>query len=124
MEGKARERKETDRIRKELNGIKMEVNLNGYRMDMERMKSRESKLAASNSVQGDCKKHFSGLVGLDHFIGEEREGMEELETQQRKEHRKKWKQHWKRKWIGKELGRNTRNEKNEMEWTWSTLGKE
>ena len=43
------------------------------------MTSRESKLAASNSVQGDYQKHMSGF-----FNREERNGMEKMEAQKRK----------------------------------------
>ena len=93
-------------------------------MDMEwtwkGMKSRESKLAASNSVPGHCQKqHFSGLVGLDHFI---RKGMERNGNTKKERLWKEMETKLELKRIGKELDRNTRNKKKEMDLTWNGHG--
>ena len=87
------------------------------------LKSRENKLTPSTSVRGDLhKKTFSGLVGLDHFIREERKGIERNGNTNKE---RKWKEvetKLDRKLIEKELDRNTRNRKKEMDLKWNGHG--
>ena len=56
--------------------IKMEAKLNGYEMDMEKMKVGKANSPLQTPFWQITTKHFYGLVGLDRFIRKEQKGME------------------------------------------------
>ena len=80
---------------------------------MDRLKSRENN-SPLQPLFGQIytqKNNFSALVGLDHFVREERKGMERNGNTKKERQWKEVGTKLEREWIGKELDRNTRNRK-------------